>query len=116
MRGDGIAAKAAKKSRCTTDANHDRPGAENLRGRQFGPEAPEEAWVADITRIPTREGWLYRAAVEGLYSRRVVGWSMADHLEGRLVADAPALAVERRLPGEGPRAHSDRGSQYARDH
>ena len=56
------------------------------------------------------------AVVEDLYSRRVVGWSMADHLESRLVVDALALAVERRLPGEGLLAHSDRGSQYASDH
>src|SRR5205807_7446844 len=62
------------------------------------------------------EGWLYLAAVEDLYSRRVVGWSMAGHLESRLVVEALALAVERRLPGEGLLAHSDRGSQYASDH
>jgi transposase InsO family protein len=70
----------------------------------------------DITYIPTGEGWLYLAAVEDLYSRRVVGWSMAEHLESRLVVDALELAVERRLPGEGLLAHSDRGSQYASDH
>ena len=84
--------------------------------RQFDPGSPNESWVTDITYIPTREGWLYLAAVEDLYSRRVVGWSMAEHLESRLVVDALALAVERRLPGEGLLAHSDRGSQYASDH
>ena len=94
MRQAGIAAKTARKFRCTTtDSNHDLPVAENLLDRQFDPEAPNEAWVADITYIPTREGWLYLAAVEDLYSRRVVGWSMADHLESRLVVDALALAV-----------------------
>jgi putative transposase len=116
MRDHGIQAKTARKFRCTTDSNHDLPVAENLLGRQFDPGAPNEAWVADITYIPTREGWLYLAAVEDLYSRRVVGWSMAAHLESRLVVDALALAVERRLPGEGLLAHSDRGSQYASDH
>ena len=116
MRDHGIQAKAARTFRCTTDSNHDLPVAENLLGRQFDPESPNEAWVADITYIPTREGWLYLAAVEDLYSRRVVGWSMADHLESRLVVDALALAVDRRLPGEGLLAHSDRGSQYASDH
>jgi putative transposase len=70
----------------------------------------------DITYIPTREGWLYLAAVEDLYSRRVVGWSMADHLESRLVVDALEMAVQRRLPEERLLAHSDRGSQYASDH
>jgi transposase InsO family protein len=116
MRDNGIAAKTAKKYRCTTDSSHDLPVAENLLDRQFDPASPNEAWVADITYIPTREGWLYLAAVEDLYSRRVVGWSMAEHLGSRLVVDALALAVERRLPGAGLLAHSDRGSQYASDH
>jgi putative transposase len=116
MQENAIAAKTARKFRCTTDSNHDLPVAENLLDRQFDPETPNEAWVADITYIPAREGWLYLAAVEDLYSRRVVGWSMAARLESRLVVDALALAVERRLPGEGLLAHSDRGSQYASDH
>ncbi len=116
MHDHGIRAKTARKFRCTTDSNHDLPVAENLLGRQFDPESPNEAWVADITYIPTREGWLYLAAVEDLYSRRVVGWSMSARLESRLVVDALALAVERRLPGAGLLAHSDRGSQYASDH
>jgi len=116
MRDQGIRAKTARKFRCTTDSDHDLPVADNLLDRQFGRAGPNEAWVADITYVPTREGWLYLAAVEDLYSRRVVGWSMADHLESRLVYDALALAVERRLPGEGLLAHSDRGSQYASDH
>jgi putative transposase len=116
MRGHGIAAKTARKFRCTTDSNHDLPVADNLLGRQFNPSEANEVWVADITYIPTREGWLYLAAVEDLYSRMVVGWSMADHMESRLVVDALALAVQRRLPGEGLLAHSDRGSQYASEH
>src|SRR5947209_16393340 len=81
MRDHEIQAKTARKFRCTTDSNHDLPIAENLLDRQFDPETPNESWVADITYIPTREGWLYLAAVEDLYSRRVVGWSMAEHLE-----------------------------------
>jgi len=116
MRHHGLVAKTAPKFRCTTDSDHDLPVAENLLDRQFDADAPNEAWVADITYIPTREGWLYLAAVEDLYSRRVVGWSMADRLASRLVVDALALAVERRLPDEGLLAHSDRGSQYASDH
>lgn len=117
MREADIAAKTARKFRCTTtDSDHDLPVAENLLDRQFDPASPDESWVADITYIPTRAGWLYLAVVEDLYSRRVVGWSMADHLESRLVVNALALAVERRLPGEGLLAHSDRGSQYASDH
>jgi transposase InsO family protein len=116
MHEHGIAARTARKFRCTTDSNHGLPVADNLLDRQFNPAAANEAWVADITYIPTRQGWLYLAAVEDLYSRRVVGWSMADHLESRLVVDALELAVQRRLPGEGLLAHSDRGSQYASDH
>ncbi len=116
MRDHDLHAKTARKFRCTTDSNHDLPVAENLLDRQFDPAAPNEVWVADITYIPTREGWLYLAAVEDLYSRRVVGWSMADHLESRLVVDALTLAIQRRLPEEGLLAHSDRGSQYASDH
>jgi putative transposase len=117
MREAGIAAKTARKFRCTTtDSAHDLPVADNLLDRQFDPDSPNEAWVADITYVPTREGWLYLAAVEDLYSRRVVGWAMAEHMESRLVVDALAMAVQRRLPGEGLLAHSDRGSQYASEH
>jgi putative transposase len=116
MRDNDIRAKSARKFRCTTDSNHPLPVADNLLDRQFDPEGPNEAWVADITYVPTREGWLYLAIVEDLYSRKVVGWSMAATMESRLVVDALELAVQRRLPGENLVAHSDRGSQYASDH
>ena len=117
MREADIAAKTARKFRCTTtDSDHDLPVAENLLDRQFDPAAANESWVADITYIPTREGWLYLAAVEDLYSRRVVGWAMDEHMDSRLVVDALAMAVQRRLPDEGLLAHSDRGSQYASAH
>jgi len=117
MRDNDIRAKTARKFRVrTTDSNHDLPVADNLLERQFNPAQANEVWVADITYIPTREGWLYLAAVEDLYSRRVVGWAMAEHRESRLVVDALELAVQRRLPGEGLLSHSDRGSQYASEH
>ncbi len=116
MQEHGIAAKTKRKFRHTTDSNHNLPVAPNLLDRQFNPSGANEVWLADITYIPTREGWLYLAAVEDLYSRRVVGWSMAEHLESRLVVDALEMAVRRRLPGVGLLAHSDRGSQYASDH
>ena len=116
MRENAIRAKSAKKFRNTTDSNHSLPVAENVLDRQFEVQAPNERWVADITYIPTREGWLYLAVVEDLYSRMVVGWSMADHMESRLVVDALEMAVARRVPGEGLLAHSDRGSQYASGH
>jgi transposase InsO family protein len=116
MREAGIAGKTARKLRCTTDSNHDLPVADNLLDRQFDLAAPNASWVADITYVPTREGWRYLAAVEDLYSRRVVGWSMAAHLQSRLVVDALEMAVQERWPEEGLLAHSDRGSQYASEH
>lgn len=116
MRRAGIAAKTARKFRHTTDSNHDRPVADNLLDRQFDPASPNAAWVADITYVPTREGWLYLAAVEDLYSRMVVGWAMAARMASRLVVDALGMAVRRRLPDADLVAHSDRGSQYASEH
>jgi putative transposase len=90
--------------------------AANVLDRQFEPAAANQAWTADITYIPTREGWLYLAAVEDLDSRQIVGWAMAERIDSRLVVDALAMAVHRRCPGAGLVAHSDRGSQYASDH
>jgi transposase InsO family protein len=116
MQQQNIRAKTRRKFCCTTDSDHDLPVAENLLDRQFNPEMANQRWVADITYVPTGEGWLYLAAVEDLYARRIVGWSMADHLGSRLVVDALELAVQRRLPAEGLLAHSDRGSQYASEH
>lgn len=116
MRQEGIAAKTKRKFRVTTDSNHNRPVSENVLDRQFGPQAPNQAWTADITYVATGEGWLYLAAVEDLYSRRIVGWSMSDRIDSRLVVDALEMALAGRLPGEGLVAHSDRGSQYASEH
>ena len=116
MQTQGIAAKTARKFRHTTDSNHGLPVAANLLDRAFDPATANEAWVSDVTYIPTREGWLYLAAVEDLYSRRVVGWAMSDRMPSRLVADALAMAVQQRLPAAGLLAHSDRGSQYASEH
>jgi len=116
MRQAGIRAKTARKFRHTTDSNHSRPVAENVLGRRFDPSSPNESWVADITYIPTREGWLYLAVVEDLYSRMVAGWSMGPTMTSRLVVDALQMAVQRRLPDKELVAHSDRGSQYASEH
>ena len=116
MQTQGIAARTARKFRHTTDSNHGLPVAANLLDRAFDPATANEAWVSDVTFIPTREGWLYLAAVEDLYSRRVVGWAMSDRMPSRLVVDALAMAVQQRLPEGGLLAHSDRGSQYASEH
>jgi len=116
MHDDGIRAKTARKFKVTTDSKHTRPVADNWLERQFNPSKPNEVWLADITYLWTREGWLYLAAVEDLFSRMVVGWSMAEHMESRLVVDALEMAIARRLPQQGLLTHSDRGSQYASEH
>jgi len=116
MRRHGMAAKSKRKFRCTTDSNHDRPVAENVVNREFRPEAADRTWTADITYIATGEGWLYLAAAEDLYSKRIVGWSMGERIDSRLVVDALEMSLSRRQPGAGSVAHSDRGSQYAGEH
>jgi putative transposase len=78
----------------------------------FDPGAPDRAWFADISYIPTEQGWLYLAAVLDGCSRRVVGWAMADHLRAELAMDALQMARQRRQPARGLICHSDRGSQY----
>jgi putative transposase len=84
----------------------------DLVGRRFSPEGPDRIWVADITSVDTREGWLHLAVVMDLFSRRIVGWAMAPHLRTELVADALEMAIVRRKPGPGLIHHSDRGCQY----
>jgi putative transposase len=116
MREYGIRAKAPKRFVRTTDSNHRLPVAENVLDREFDPDSPNQVWCADITYIPTREGWLYLAVVEDLFSRKIVGWSMDETMESRLVVDALEMALARRRPGAGLLAHSDRGSQYASEH
>jgi transposase InsO family protein len=117
MREAGIAAKTKRKYRQTTDSNHPHPVAENVLDRAFDPDQPNVSWVADVTYIPTREGWVYLAVVVDLFSRMVVGWSMAATMTSRLVVDALDMAVVRRPEGSSELvAHSDRGSQYASEH
>ena len=119
MREAGIAAKTKRKFRQTTDSNHGLSVAENVPDRDFDPDEPNARWCADITYIPTREGWLYLSVVEDLFSRRIVGWSMAATMESRLVVDALEMALAGRLKGSSPSglvAHADRGSQYASAH
>jgi transposase InsO family protein len=98
---------------CTTDSKHAYPVAENVLDRQFQAAAPNRKWVTDSTYIETGEGWLYLAAVLDLYSRKIVGWSMAEHLRTDLVADALKMALAQRRPAAGWLHHSDRGVQYA---
>ena len=99
--------------RKTTDSDHRYPVADNLLKRDFAPAAPDIVWATDITYVWTWEGWLYLAVVIDLFSRRVVGWAVADHMRTELVADALVMAVGRRGPPPGLIHHSDRGCQYA---
>lgn len=114
MRAQGLTGVVRRRRRVrTTDSAHDLPVAPNRLGRDFSPAAPNTAWAADITYVPTAEGWLYLATVIDLYSRRIVGWSQQHRLHTDLVLSALTMAVKHRRPGPGLIHHSDRGSQYA---
>jgi len=112
MRENGIRAKTKRKFKRTTDSEHRRPISPNLLANKVLPTQANEIWVGDITYIHTGEGWLYLAVVLDLFSRRVVGWAMANRIVAKLVMDALQQAITRR--GMAPLIfHSDRGSQYA---
>ena len=107
----GIRCTHKKKFRVTTDSKHLMPVARNLLDRQFACTAPNQVWVADITYIPTGEGWLYLAAVKDLYTCEIVGWSMDNRMTQTLVMDALTAAYWKKKPAPGLMHHSDRGSQ-----
>ena len=116
MREHGIRSKARRRFVVrTTDSRHDRPVAENVLAREFYPDRTDTAWAADITYVPTAEGWLYLAAVIDLCSRKVVGWATADHLRADLPLEALRMALAHRKPAGGLLHHSDRGVQYTSD-
>ncbi|AQV96663.1 transposase [Cupriavidus necator] len=115
MRETGLRARWKRKFVSTTDSRHTLPVAENVLDRQFDVAEPNRAWVSDITYIRTAQGWLYLAVVLDLYSRRVVGWSMAPTMPAGLVMSALTMALQQRRPEPGLVLHSDRGSQYASD-
>src|SRR5688572_19262126 len=114
MRLHGIRAKQKRPFRPrTTNSLHPLRVAPNRLPAHGPPKAPNQVWVADITYIPTRQGWLYLAAVMDLFSRRIVGWAAKHHLESSLVKEALSQAVALRRPTQGLLHHSDRGIQYA---
>jgi putative transposase len=114
MRRHGVLAIMARPRRArTTDSRHDLPIAPNLLGRNFLATAPNRIWLADIAYVETGEGWLYLATVMDLYSRRIVGWAMRDHLRTELPLAALQMAISAQRPGSGLIQHSDRGVQYA---
>jgi putative transposase len=114
MRRYGIRAIMARPRRVrTTDSRHDLPIAPNLIARDFTAEAANQIWLADITYIPTTEGWLYLAAIMDLFSRKIVGWAMRDHMQAELASAALTMAIQQQRPRAGLVHHSDRGVQYA---
>lgn len=118
MRRAGIRAKSAPKFRVTTNSDHDRAIAPNLLGREFSVEQnrkPDQTWAADITYIPTREGWLYLSVIIDLATRMVVGWSIRTRLDQELALGALRMALKHRSVRVGLQLlhHSDRGTQYA---
>lgn len=115
MREMNLQSKAQRRAFVvTTDSNHLEPIAPNLLDRDFTAERPNEKWVADITYVPTDEGWVYMAAVMDLFSRRIVGWAVSDSLKTSLVLEALDRAIDTRRPLPGTLTHhSDRGCQYA---
>ncbi len=113
MREHGIVGIPKKRFVRTTVSTEERPKVPDLVARRFTPGAPDWAWCSDITYIPTWEGWLYLASVVDIGSRRLLGYSMADHMRASLVTSAIDMAVGIRAGDvEGIILHSDRGSQY----
>jgi len=115
MRRLGLCAQRKRRFVVTTDSDHGYAVADNVLNRDFDADAPNQKWVADITYIPTQEGWLYLAAILDLFSRKVVGWAMSERIDEALVTAALNRAIRQRRPGPGLLHHSDRGSQYAAD-
>ena len=114
MRRHGIRAVAGHRFRpCTTDSRHEFPIAPNFLKQDFSATRPNTVWLADITYLPTGEGWLYLAAVLDLATRKIVGRSMRDQMPTELSVAALMMAAQRQRPAAGLICHSDRGSQYA---
>lgn len=113
MRAHGIRAKQARRFVTTTDSTHGLPIAPNLVQQVFTAAQPNQLWLADITYVPTDEGWAYLAVVLDAFSRRVVGWALERDLSTDLVRTALARALATRRPPAGLVHHSDQGCQYA---
>jgi transposase InsO family protein len=115
MREKKLAARIRRRFRSTTDSRHKFPLAPNLLERNFTADAPNQAWVTDITFIWTLQGWLYLAVILDLFSRRVVGWATSQSVDRHLALAALDAALLQRRPSAGLVHHSDRGSTYASD-
>jgi putative transposase len=112
MRQIGLRAKVHRRFKRTTKPCKDGEAAPNLLHQRFTTDGPNRVWLSDITYIDTDEGWLYLTTVEDMWSRRVVGHAMADHLRAQSVVDALEMALGRRAVAPGLIFHSDRGKQY----
>ncbi len=112
MQANGIRARHKRRYKATTNSTHNLPVAENFLNRQFETSAADQVWTADITYIPTAEGWLYLAVVMDLYTRMIVGYAMDSRMTKELVLNALRMARFKRKPKPGLMHHSDRGSQY----
>ena len=112
MKLSGVCVKQKRKFKVTTDSKHNYPISPNLLGREFSVDKPNRVYASDITYIWTKEGWIYLTIILDLFSRRIVGWSLNNRIDKKLVMDALIMAVWRRHPSPGLIFHSDRGSQY----
>lgn len=115
MRREGLSARALRRYRATTESRHSLPVAPNIVARRFHATAPNQLWVTDITYIWTWQGWLFLTVIVDVFSRRVVGWAMAESLHTELPLEALGMALGIRRPDPGLVHHSDRGCQYASD-
>jgi len=112
MHAEGVRAKQTRRFRATTRRNKAHRAAPNVLKRDFAADRPNQKWLADISYIPTREGWLYLAVILDLYSRQIVGWAMSNRMTTDLTLEALRMAILLRQPGPGLIHHSDQGSQY----
>lgn len=114
MKQEGLCGRQKARYRVqTTDSNHDEPIAPNRLAEAPKASAPNQIWVADITYVKTGESWLYLAAIMDLYSRKIVGWAMGEHIDTALILKALFMALLHRQPPANLLFHSDRGVQYA---
>ena len=113
MRQESLRGYTPRRFRRTTDSRHRNRIAPNLLARDFSAKTPDQVWVGDVTYVPTQNGWLYLAILLDLFSRRIVGWAMSDHIDIELVSNALQKAIDQRKPKAGLIHHTDRDGRYA---